>query len=56
MELMLRDGTLYFFTIFGVNLMNTLIYFVSGILKWQMASVTGNLSSAGFRRFEGRGR
>ncbi|KAH9485399.1 hypothetical protein JR316_0002307 [Psilocybe cubensis] len=29
LEILLRDGTLYFFTIFGVNLMNTLIYFLA---------------------------
>ena len=32
MQIILRDGTLYFLTIFGVNLMNTLIYFVSAFL------------------------
>ncbi|KJA19924.1 hypothetical protein HYPSUDRAFT_68921 [Hypholoma sublateritium FD-334 SS-4] len=29
MQIMLRDGTLYFLTIFSVNLMNTLIYFLA---------------------------
>ncbi|KAF8200818.1 hypothetical protein BJ912DRAFT_583779 [Pholiota molesta] len=46
MELMLRDGTLYFFTIFGVNLMNTLIYFLAlGDLKAVGASFSQILTS-----------
>lgn len=32
MQILLRDGTVYFFVIFCANLMNTLIYFVSKIL------------------------
>ncbi|KAF8893336.1 hypothetical protein BD779DRAFT_1669659 [Infundibulicybe gibba] len=34
MEIILRDGTMFYFAIFGVNLMNTLIYFLAlGDLK-----------------------
>ena len=29
LELLIRDGAMYFFIIFGANLLNTLIYFVS---------------------------
>ncbi|KAF8580551.1 hypothetical protein K439DRAFT_297887 [Ramaria rubella] len=29
MQIILRDGTMYFFAIFGANLMNTLIYFLA---------------------------
>jgi hypothetical protein len=29
LDLFIRDGAMYFFIIFGANLLNTLIYFVS---------------------------
>ncbi|KDR75902.1 hypothetical protein GALMADRAFT_248681 [Galerina marginata CBS 339.88] len=53
MEIMLRDGTLYFLTIFGVNLMNTLIYFLAlGDLKAVGASFSQILTSIMISRLQ----
>ncbi|KAF9474224.1 hypothetical protein BDN70DRAFT_333181 [Pholiota conissans] len=53
MDVMLRDGTLYFFTIFGVNLMNTLIYFLAlGDLKAVGASFSQIMTSIMISRLQ----
>ncbi|KAF9566772.1 hypothetical protein CPC08DRAFT_628048 [Agrocybe pediades] len=52
-EILLRDGTLYFLTIFGVNLMNTLIYFLAqGDLKAVGASFSQILTSIMISRLQ----
>ncbi|KAF8973278.1 hypothetical protein BDZ97DRAFT_673996 [Flammula alnicola] len=53
MQIMLRDGTLYFMAIFGVNLMNTLIYFLAlGDLKAVGASFSQILTSIMISRLQ----
>ncbi|KAF8893338.1 hypothetical protein BD779DRAFT_1669660 [Infundibulicybe gibba] len=53
MEIILRDGTMFYFAIFGVNLMNTLIYFLAlGDLKAVGASFSQILTSIMISRLQ----
>ncbi|TFK44698.1 hypothetical protein BDQ12DRAFT_730726 [Crucibulum laeve] len=53
MQILLRDGTMYYFAIFGVNLMNTLIYFLAlGDLKAVGASFSQILTSIMISRLQ----